>query len=1163
MPRPWLTQYSAPEWLYYIDAHIAAVRRASKNTRNRPLLCTNYPQYLDPLYAPSKINLDAFHPIAVLEQTHSWPELQFVNTLLAKYQEAALAASNLWTLYQDSQQDLTRDFSSLDTATRLDLKNAVTNNVTARWAELSPEGAGTNVVRAWITVVGNDTLDADMQKHRVWRGDDTITQVYDGTHVHDAEFPQPTPAQPGGHTGAAARKVVDKAKQLAADRARRLAMTAKHTFTGLTVVMAGKAKKPGAPGVSNRDRLRKMKTASAFNVQPMDLEADDQGVRTSSSFDPMTYTPAKSSTPNPPKLDVDMVDAETHSRISHATHDVAGPAALRTGVSIDTGSNLAPPHALPAPTPTSSPYILYSTLYETRTASATDASLELGPLNDFVSNLDSGYLALTTPFTATSSTSAVSSEDVWMQWLSVGALQISNLTVTGTVDTVAHITSVGADTSLFGSTLAFTTASPIQAPLASAALTAPVPPGPTTSAASATTLGPAFLADYQLMVLGLAASNPRKAVQVKDILKTFGPTWLADLGKLPGIGNQFDLILDANSGRRNALCFQPDGGTAKHLRLEFDAPHPDHLSVHLGFMGTVTLTNTYLVSKIVGTLHAADPGATAFSDIQKEIGLQTTVAATNGGSSCTFNAWFDFKPDRIDLVLTFPMSGTVEAIITWLLASLPADLNPSPRPADFLPRLNFIKVHQISITLSHTLAVLSASVLLEVTVFDAVFKALLNYPELRLTADLWTVLPPSFNDYNLRMVPWWEEHTLVAPFVPQNVTGGVSLMSLFAPGTPTPPHGIEPILTEAHFEVSQTPEKKISLSFSATVTSASPDDIAVPTIELGELKLVAIYQGAPAQDPQASSFDVQLSTKILLFPRNFSVTDPTSQAGEIDVSVEYDGSWKVIAEAEMLQFAALYDLFDVDAGDTVMDMLEQLSIPAFRAEYDYSHGSHLSISGTLRVHTLDLDLAYEYKADGTWAFFASLHTIHSSPGDPNEIFLSDLIKDFDPQSEFAAHLSEVPFIGQIGLPSVSADAGAFEDAPVQLKVCKSESAFILWFRIEIDSPAGALSFLFVQYHAAPPAPAAGGSGAGGTPSHNSGSASGKTRPKPKRLLRIQLNKLPKFPSIPIVGNIPQPVDSIDYVLVQDSAASALKEAGEDATPGFTREEIKSINDVSA
>jgi hypothetical protein len=1148
--------------LYYIDAHIAAVRRSSNNKRSPPLLCTNYPQYLDPLFAPTTMSLDAFQTIPVLTRGRYWPELQFVNTLIAKYQQANLATSNLWTLFQDGNQDLTRDFKSLDQPTQLGLKNAVTNNLTARWAKLSPAGSG-SVIKAWIAVVGNATLDADMLKHRVWKADDAITQVYDGTRVYDAEFPLPPLPRPP--PGTAAKKVVDKAKKQAIERAQRLAMTAKHPFTGLRVAMAGKAKKPGTPGTSSKEKVRKMTTAAAFNVQPMDLEAGDQGVRTNSSLDPTKSKRAKSSTPEPPSLDVVMGDAEKHTRVSLATRHVAVPAALLPDAGSATVSNPAPPTVPPTAAPTPSLYILYSTLYESRTASTADASLEPGPLDDFVSNLASGYLALGTALTSTSSTSALSTDDAWMQWLLVGALQVSSLTVTGTVDTVARITSVGASASLFGSTLDFNTASPILSPPAGAAPTAPVPTPPATPASPAT-LAPAFLADYQLMVLGLAAINPRMDVKVKDILKTFGPTWLADLATLPGFGDQFDLVLDPNSGRRNGLFFQPDGETPKHLRLEFDVPHPEQLSVNLGFMGAVTLTNTYLVAKMVGTMHDADPGATAFSDIQKEIGVQTTVTATNGGSRCTFNAWFDFKPDRTDLVITFPEPGTFDSIITWLLASLPAELNPSVRPEDFLPKIDFINVHQISIALSPTFTLLSASVMLEIDVFNAVFKVLLTYPNLRLSADLWTILPPSFSDYNLRMVPWWEEHALVAPFVPANVTGGVSLMSLFSTGTPTPPHGIEPILTEASFEVSRTPEKTISLSFSATVTSNSPEDVTVPTIELGELKLLATYQGAPATDPQGSSFDVKLSTKVLLFPRDFSPDDPNSQAGEIDVSVEYNGSWIVIAEAQMLQFASLYDLFDVDAGDSVMDILEQVSIPTFRAEYDYSKGSHLSITGTLRVHTLDLDLAYEYNSDSTWTFSASLHTIDSSPGNPNEIFISDLIKDFDPQNEVAAHLSEVPFIGQIGLPSVSADAGAFEDAPVQLKLCKSGSAFIMWFRIEIDSPAGALSFLFIQYNAAPTsAPAADGSasGAGATPAAGSGTASANTRPKPKRLLRVQLNKLPKFPSIPIVGNIPQPVDSIDYVLVQDSAASALKAAGKDATPGFTREEIKNINDVSA
>ena len=236
-----------------------------------------------------------------------------------------------------------------------------------------------------------------------------------------------------------------------------------------------------------------------------------------------------------------------------------------------------------------------------------------------------------------------------------------------------------------------------------------------------------------------------------------------------------------------------------------------------------------------------------------------------------------------------------------------------------------------------------------------------------------------------------------------------------------------------------------------------------------------------------------------------------------------------------------------------MDILEQLTIPTLRVEYDYSQTtkSHLAVAGTLRVHTLDLDLAYDYSSGGAWTFTAQLLTIDSSPGTPGEILLADLIKDFDPRSELADHLTDVPFIGQIGIPSVNAAAGTFEDAPVQLKLTKTKSggALILWFRIEIDSPAGSLSFLFIQYNAA-------------MPSGSTGSSPSPVRPSPKRLLRVQLNNLPKLPQIPIVGNIDQPIDSIDYVFVQDSAGVASKTAGKATGAGFTRAELVDINSVS-
>jgi hypothetical protein len=65
------------------------------------------------------------------------------------------------------------------------------------------------------------------------------------------------------------------------------------------------------------------------------------------------------------------------------------------------------------------------------------------------------------------------------------------------------------------------------------------------------------------------------------------------------------------------------------------------------------------------------------------------------------------------------------------------------------------------------------------------------------------------------------------------------------------------------------------------------------------------------------------------------------------------------------------------------------------------------------------------------------------------------------------------------------------------------------------------------------------------------------KPKPKRILRVRLDSLPKLPDIPVVGSIGQPIDSLDYMFVSagTSAVGAVM-------PGLTRTELADINLVS-
>lgn len=1087
------------------------------------------------------MSLTAFRPLETITAAES-EYRQFVNILLARYAKAGITGANMWTALQTACNTMltntTKSYAKLTEDEQTLFKDTLTGQIASRWHLLSPQDntqsahISKNSTRAWITIVGGVTPDEDLQAHRKWGGDDVISQIYTRPAENMVEeiLPEPEAELPGG---------IFESTTMVSDN--------DSASTELEAQEAG-----GIGGGIKRVRQTSGDDGSDVKFARKDVseaENGSTGFTTSPGYDSLKSKPAPSSSAG--LGGGDGLGAGVHKDlVVNLPRTGPGQSHLRAAVTVIPVRGV---RALAASNPSTS-YTVYSKRFLTAAgqplaASVRESSLEPGPLDDFVSQLLSGRLLLSTALSTNGSSStptpvSLMPGDSWMSWLSAGSLTISALTLTGTVDTLARITSLDVSTPLFSSALHFNSAATAVAVGATPSTTQP--------------FAQAFLPEYRYLVLGLSGAIPPVHPSLSDILDAFGPSWLHGVGALPGFGSQLTFNFDTMSGGRNLLFFKSYGNASKTMRLQFKATNPDQFSTSLGFMGTVVLTDTYLVARKASTLQRADSGQPSRIDVTREIGLQTTVTATNGGKTVSFDAWFAFETDRTQLTITFTQPGVIGDAIDWLIASCPLLNSSDIKVDDMLPKTNALDIHQISLCLSNPgspgkFGVKSASVILEVDVFGAPFQVRLNWPEFRLTALLWTDTPPTMQDYNLLMHPKYEAYKLVHPFSTQ-LSSGIPLMSLLPVGTPVLPHGIQPTLYEVQFTIGRNPDSSISLAFSAVIGSTKPTTTSVPTIELGDLNLSATYTGAPSQDPQKSSYDVQLSTSILLFPRNFDNVDPNIQAAELDVSVELqDGSWTVIAQAINIQFAAIYNLFDSSAKEFVMDILEQLTIPTLRVEYDYSKAtqSHLAVTGTLRVHTLDLDLAYNYSSGGAWTFTAQLLTIDSSPGKSGEILLADLIKDFDPQSELADHLADVPFIGQIGIPSVNAAAGAFEDAPIQLKLTKTKSggAFVLWFRVEIDSPAGSLSFLFIQYNAAPP-------------SRSTGSGPSPARPSPKRLLRVQLNNLPKLPQIPIVGNIDQPVDSIDYVFVQDSAGVVAQTAGKATGAGFTRAELMEINGVS-
>ena len=166
-----------------------------------------------------------------------------------------------------------------------------------------------------------------------------------------------------------------------------------------------------------------------------------------------------------------------------------------------------------------------------------------------------------------------------------------------------------------------------------------------------------------------------------------------------------------------------------------------------------------------------------------------------------------------------------------------------------------------------------------------------------------------------------------------------------------------------------------------------------------------------------------------LLPRDFDPDDPNSYAAWISAAV--DIVWAIIAEAFNLNFAALYNGFDEDASESVMDILEESLIPRVQFEFEYREkGFDLSLTGSFRISSFKLSIGYWYDwADKSWTFQGQLGFI----SDKDKATIATIVRDFD--TKISGALKEIVFSMSIAVPAINKDATDFDSAPVQLSIC--------------------------------------------------------------------------------------------------------------------------------
>lgn len=816
---------------------------------------------------------------------------------------------------------------------------------------------------------------------------------------------------------------------------------------------------------------------------------------------------------------------------------------------IATPSNLAAADASNT-NPPASPFYLCGSDFDPFTPDSTQALLAPGDFSNWIATLNNGYVALASQWVQPSSETKDSSQessgprpvparihpnDEWFQRIYYNGLGIQQVTFVGYIDipsSVARVTALKVDLQLqvsASTTVHLTFSSDASKTVCMGNRTAATSP----------TLQDAMMPNYTLLALGLQSSS--KQLTVGQVISYFGmnffPTGSTGGLALPGFDeiNSLNATLDTGPGSRSSLAFKPDVMYSTWLRLRFQIQDPAFATTfhtNFSFLGQVTLSDT----AIVGLSTARCQSGFVGRQVDTQCMLETQITLGGNFGSLSISAWIKFEYAKTSIVIEFNDSYTWSQIEGWLVSvvSTPDANSVSLDPTDLLPNSSDVSfsVRKATLTLGNPVtgagfSLLGASVMFEVTVYNTIFSLTLDWPGPSISARLWNSIVPNTSTYAL--LPYIEPYDQYTPLGAP--TGAVDFED-FCGSSVTPPLGnmnLSPTFYELGLKASYDSNKKLQYRFAGTLQSLAPaSKSSVPKLVLGDLDFAFAYG-------PAAGYDVLLSTSVYLVPRDF----PDTLASLLRISVQYvdkgpSSVWHVVGRAENLSFATIYNLFDADASDAVMDVLGSLSIPELEVIWDYSSGeADLFVDGLLRLGPFELDLTYQYlhspgQDQSAWTFSASMGTHLSGPAT-----LRTLFEDLDVEQAVLDALDDVPFVADLTIPGATPTPGS--RPPVSLSISKEPNKeTIFWIQVAINTSEGTLSFTYVQLQ---------------------GPRSAATAPTGfKRIVRVMLDRLPTLPGVPVVGPIPQPVDAIDYIWVGDSTVDNTVK-----TAGLTLSDITLIN----
>lgn len=313
------------------------------------------------------------------------------------------------------------------------------------------------------------------------------------------------------------------------------------------------------------------------------------------------------------------------------------------------------------------------------------------------------------------------------------------------------------------------------------------------------------------------------------------------------------------------------------------------------------------------------------------------------------------------------------------------------------------------------------------------------------------------------------------------------------------PKAIPLQLQDAYVKLTLGDWKKLVVKGTLQCGAPSTGDAVMPAIWLDELSLLYMKDFSA----ETTIFELRGNIKLRAPDYIFSV----KRSATVRVYVSYNQGWTLSTEAVDLQVANFYSIFPVDGSNhALMNLMANIWVPSLSITVKFAkqQTKSIEIDGIFIIGPLEMELKYQHDSDG-WHFGGSFR---SALHDKQDTTLGDLLDDL-----IHDHLDSFPdFIRDLNIPLSKISASL----TCSSKTLAGSTAkhVVFSFSVAVDK----FSFTFVQTqdkHGAFPG------------------QKGENKTKPKRILRFSLTGLPQAKNIPVVQDLPQPFDEMDFLWVSE------------------------------